>query len=306
MEFSGLQQVEALRALGYDHRELARMVADGQLVRVRRGAYARSTPADAPAAHRLLIDATMPRLAPDATLSHASAAVLHELPAWDNDLSRVHVIRPRGNGGRKGTVVHVHAAALEPTDVVALDGRRVTSLARTVADCGRTMEYARAVAVGDAAVQRGLERSELLALLNRPGARYGDPKARRVAGFLRPGAESVGESLSRIVLTRLGVAPTELQFRVTDPVTGELLARTDFAWPEHRTLGEFDGKIKYGRLVPEGTAPGEVVWQEKRREDRLRRLGWEVVRWTWADLHHSQVLLNWIQHAFLLGDARVA
>jgi len=27
-----------------------------------------------------------------------------------------------------------------------------------------------------------------------------------------------------------------------------------------------------------------VLWKEKRREDRLRRLGYVVVRLTWADL----------------------
>ena len=41
---------------------------------------------------------------------------------------------------------------------------------------------------------------------------------------------------------------------------------------------EFDGKVKYAAGDP------EVLWDEKRREDRLRRLGYVVVRITWADL----------------------
>lgn len=50
------------------------------------------------------------------------------------------------------------------------------------------------------------------------------------------------------------------------------------------TVGEFDGRIKYGRLVPSGRQPGDVVFQEKRREDLIRGEGITVVRWTWAEL----------------------
>ena len=60
--------------------------------------------------------------------------------------------------------------------------------------------------------------------------------------------------------------------------------RVDFLWREQRTIGEFDGRIKYGRLVPAGRSPEDALWNEKLREDRLRDAGWEVARWTWADL----------------------
>jgi hypothetical protein len=49
-------------------------------------------------------------------------------------------------------------------------------------------------------------------------------------------------------------------------------------------VGEFDGKLKYA--VPAGAAAqeaGEVVWREKQREDRLRRVGNRMARWVWAD-----------------------
>jgi hypothetical protein len=41
-----------------------------------------------------------------------------------------------------------------------------------------------------------------------------------------------------------------------------------------------------------------VVWREKRREDALRDLGWQVVRWTWADLLQPWVLADRLQRAF--------
>ena len=65
---------------------------------------------------------------------------------------------------------------------------------------------------------------------------------------------------------------------------GELIGYTDFGWPQLRTVGEFDGQVKYGRLLRPGQEPGDAVFAEKLREDRLRDQGLSVVRWTWSDL----------------------
>lgn len=77
-----------------------------------------------------------------------------------------------------------------------------------------------------------------------------------------------------------------------------LVGRVDFAWPEHRTIAELDGRVKYGRLLGPGDDPGEVVFREKLREDLLRDLGWEVVRWVWADLDHPERIAERLQRAF--------
>lgn len=49
-------------------------------------------------------------------------------------------------------------------------------------------------------------------------------------------------------------------------------------------MGEFDGRIKYGRLLRPGQDPGEAVFAEKVREDALRDEDLGVVRWLWTDL----------------------
>ncbi len=66
--------------------------------------------------------------------------------------------------------------------------------------------------------------------------------------------------------------------------SGRRIGICDFGWEEHRVVGEFDGKVKYGRLLKPGQTPGDVVFAEKRREDAIRDEGWEVARWIWADL----------------------
>ena len=61
-------------------------------------------------------------------------------------------------------------------------------------------------------------------------------------------SESAGESMSRVRLIEEGLPRPELQYEIFGP-GGGLLARVDFYWDEHKTVGEFDGKIKYGRLL---------------------------------------------------------
>ncbi|WP_448642553.1 hypothetical protein [Geodermatophilus sp. URMC 63] len=109
-------------------------------------------------------------------------------------------------------------------------------------------------------------------------------------------SESVGESRSRVLLHRLGVPPSALQHRVHTP-EGLLLGRADSAWEAERVLGEFDGRVEYGRLLEPGQEPGDAVFAEKRREDAMRAEDRGVVRWTWHDLDRDAVLAERIGRA---------
>ena len=96
-------------------------------------------------------------------------------------------------------------------------------------------------------------------------------------------SESVGESRSRVLLHHLDLAPSTLQWDVVAS-GGVFVGRTDFAWETERVVGEFDGRVKYGRLLGPGQDPGDVVFEEKRREDVIRDEDWGVVRWVWSEL----------------------
>ena len=147
-----------------------------------------------------------------------------------------------------------------------------------------------AVVVLDAALRLGLIdhevlRARLFDIAGVPGSR----SAARAVLFADGRSESVGESRSRVILHRWKLAPSALQFEIRSP-DGVLIGRTDFAWEKHRLVGEFDGRIKYGRLLRPGQQPGDVVFEEKRREDEIREEGWGVIRWTWSDLHRPDRL----------------
>lgn len=274
-----------MRAAGHTYEHIRQLVRRGDLTPLRRGAYlAGPEPEDARVRHRLLIRATLSELSPTAVLSHASAAVWHGLPTWRIPLRRVHVTRIRSSGGRRSARVHVHVASLPAAEVVLVDGVPVTSVARTVVDVARSRPFEEAVVVADGALAAGLtDREELAAVLHGLHRRRGLPSARLAVEFADARAESVGESRSRVAIMRAGLPVPTLQWEVRDR-HGRQIGRPDFGWEEQLVAGEFDGRIKYGRLVRPGESAGDVVYREKLREDRLRTVLRAVVRWTWNDL----------------------
>jgi predicted transcriptional regulator of viral defense system/very-short-patch-repair endonuclease len=283
---------------GYTHAELAQLAKIGRLDRVRRGAYGSSVDEslDAMEQQRRLVRATIPYLARDAIVSHASAAALHGLDLYATRLDRVQVTRPERPGGKARPLTNVHAAPVEESEVVEIDGIAVTSVARTVADMARALPFASAVVTGDSALRNGLARDELRECLDRMRRWPGVVRARRVAAFIDGRSESAGESRSRAGFVDSAIAPPELQFEIRDD-RGYFIGRVDFAWVDMRTVGEFDGKIKYGRLLT--AADGrDAVYQEKLREDALRDLGWQVVRWTWPDLDRPTDIAAKLRRAF--------
>lgn len=287
---------------GIEPPEIARLIRARQLTRVRRGAYA-GPPAesmDARAAHRLLLEAIVRQCSPDAVVSHTSAGALHDLPMLDEQLDRVHLTRDRRGGGRRDRQVQVHGSPIAAEEIMLRHGFRVTDLARTVLDLACLLPIEQAIMAGDAALRQGLDRIELAERLSDFAGRSGVGKARIVVPFLDARSESAGESWSRWVFHSRGVPTPEPQFEVCDS-RGRLIGRADFGWREQRTLGEFDGKMKYGRLLKPGQRLQDVLVAEKHREDALRDAGWQVVRWIWSELYRPDELLERLDRAFARG-----
>jgi hypothetical protein len=192
--------------------------------------------------------------------------------------------------------VQVHAAPLTEMDITTIDGVPVTSLARTVLDLCRTVPIEQAVAAGDRALAFGLVRAVLEEHLSQMARWSGTRQARRAVTLLDPRSESAGESVSRVRLHEDGLPAPELQQDIHDE-DGQFVARVDFCWQKQRTIGEFDGKIKYGRMLKSGQSIEDVLFAEKRREDALRDLGWQIVRWLWADLYRRGVIRDRVLRA---------
>jgi hypothetical protein len=279
-----------LLAAGLSERELRLLRRTGLIATVRPGAYVvapvRSDDAlvAAVARHRLAVIAAAQQLGAGVVFSHVSAAVMHGLPLWATPLDRVHGTRHRRSGGSLSRHLHLHAAALDPDEIVVIDGVLVTSVARTLADLARFLAFEHALVPADAALHRHrVTRAELDVALDRAVRRPGNAAARRVLAFARPGADSPGESRSRLAIHHAGLPDPVLQHEVCVS-DGRVLGQVDFWWEEFGTAGEFDGRVKYGRLLRPGQDPGEVVFAEKVREDAIRGDGHGMVRWTWPEI----------------------
>ncbi|QTF70735.1 type IV toxin-antitoxin system AbiEi family antitoxin domain-containing protein [Arthrobacter woluwensis] len=128
-------------------------------------------------------------------------------------------------------------------------------------------------------------------------------RLRAILDFSDPGGFLPGESLSRVAMHRLGFPRPELQTRFADRVG--LIGYTDFCWRSARVIGEFDGREKY--VKPEylrGPSTSDIVIAEKTREDRLRHLGFTVVRWVWADVQNPERLASLLRQAGLPQTVR--
>ena len=165
-----------------------------------------------------------------------------------------------------------------------------------------TASFREAVVVCDSALRAGTSPQELRAALASVAWRTGGPAAARAVAFADGRSGSAGESLSRVVLHELGFDPEDLQTPFRDPEG--LVGITDFSWLSHGTVGEFDGRVKYGRDASGGDGR-DVLWREKLREDRLRALRLQIVRWTWADLDRPEEIARRIRAAWQRAAQRV-
>lgn len=278
------------RDAGLDHREIATAIRAGDLVRFRRGYYCPAPTwqsADDVGRHLIRAQAVVDSLGADrVALSHVSAAAVHGLPIWDQPLDRVHVNRTDGSSGRiEGDVVH-HLAQIPAEDVVDVGGLPVTVPDRAILEAATRARPEVALTLFDALLHAGLcDQDQLMARFREferwPGMRHLHIPIRMADG----GSESVGESRGRWFCWSHGLPVPSTQFEVYDE-HGQLVATCDWGWPEHGALGEFDGRVKYRRLVRPGQEPGDVVFAEKRREDRIRELtSMTVVRLTWDDFN---------------------
>ncbi len=101
--------------------------------------------------------------------------------------------------------------------------------------------------------------------------------------------ESPLESWSAWAFDESGVVRPDWQVEIHD-IAGIFVGRSDCWWPS--VAGEADGRSKYALAAAErigATTVYEVLQAERRREQRLRDAGAEVIRWSAADVLNPQL-----------------
>ncbi len=221
-----------------------------------------------------------------------SAAVVHGLDVPWRALGQIHVAQSPGGHSRSSDRILRHEHKGE-TDLV--DGVKVTSYWRTVADCLRWLPFPDALAVADSVLKDTGYSSEklVLAIEEEVFGRPGKKSALKAASCADAASDNAGESLARGVMIESGFACPVLQFEVPDPVEPWHRYFIDYAWLSEEgvplVFGELDGYRKTeNEAYMGGRDARRVLLDERRRESRISLLGVPIVRFTL-----SQALRDW-------------
>jgi hypothetical protein len=216
-------------------------------------------------------------------LSGRSGAIVHGLPTMHVP-GRPELTAPKAPSPGRRPSSHVRPAGLAAKEITSWYGTPVTTPARTLVDLGR-QDRRDAIMAADAALAGSLlHPGDIAAALRTARGWPGVRQARDVLQLADRRAESPLESLTRLALHDDGCPPPELQVYI--PGTPY---RVDMLWPEARLILEADGLGKY---------TDAELRREKRRELRLRALGYRVERVGWDD-----IVLHWPQTRIWLRAA---
>jgi hypothetical protein len=235
--------------------------------------------------HELRTLAVTELLVPGAVASGRTAATL-----WGVDLAGptddVECVVPRGCRAGLTSGVRLTRRAIAPDHVTSRRGIRVTAPLRTALDLGRIRPMDEAVVALDRFLQPGLVFLDELRAAAR-SATGRDCRWIRTAADLADGlAGSPQETRLRLVLHSSGLPRPVAQHSVRDGAL--LLARVDFAWPEHRLALEYEGNWHGER---------QQVAKDRGRLNRLTGAGWRVIFVTTADLRDPERLIERIRKA---------
>jgi hypothetical protein len=283
---SGLVLRRQAVEVGYTERELRTFTAvGGAWVVVRRGVYvARSLweSLEPDQQWRLRDVAAHLTMSRSHVLSHDSAARINGLPFLRPRQMLTHVTRPGVWGSRTEHGVKHHLSRLQPS-IETEPGYPVTGLARTALDLGREHGFVTGVTAADAAMRRGVTDDDFADELDSMICWPYVTQARAAAEHADPGAENVGETLARLLVSEVApeLGPPRTQFPIRTP---SRVAWCDLLLGCH--VFEFDGRIKYLRPHHGGVADRpveDVLWDEKKRQTEICAEGVGMSRIVWDD-----------------------
>jgi hypothetical protein len=282
--FSRSQALEC----GETDRSLAAAVRDKTLVRLRRGFYVTAdlhAAADESAKHLLHARAAVASQRGRVALTGVSAAALHGFAIHDTPLDVVHLVRLDGGSTRtEAGIVHHGSRRDISEEIDSYQGLLASVPARAVWEVACRSSLEGGVVTADSALHRNPEIKDSLDALHDHFALFpGSAKARTVMRLANGGSESPGESVTRVQFYRYGIPMPEPQFYVFGR-RGELIGIADFYWEDFRHLGEFDGKVKYQKLLRPGESASDCVIREKRREDAMRAGCLGMTRFIWSEV----------------------
>lgn len=228
--------------------------------------------------------------APHAVASHRCAAALWKLDGFKPGMIEITTTRQVSD---RGVIVH-RSRDWMAADATCTGGIPVTTVHRTLIDLGAVVRsYRVEIALDSALSQRLTSVTYLWRRLNRLGGR-GRSGSAALRGMLveRMGLTGHAQNGAETRLARLlkgaGIEGYQEQFEIFDG--DELVARPDFAWPALRLAVELDSWRWHSST--------SARRRDARRQNRMERIGWMVLRLFWEDVLHDS--------DYVLGETKLA
>ncbi|HZP27544.1 MAG TPA: DUF559 domain-containing protein [Acidimicrobiia bacterium] len=218
---------------------------------------------------------------PVTAASHRAAAELYGL--WWSDEPTIEISTTRDASPElDGVIVH-RLEDLHERWITAVDGTPCTTVARTLVDLGAVLPEDQVARCLDRALGRGLVTICAVETARKAVARQGRRGAGVIRRVLEPhlAAEPVAgvfEARMARLLSAQGLPAAVPEYEVWT-VDGRFVARVDFAYPESRIAIQVDGYAAH--------LPVDTFRHDRRRQNALVNAGWEVLRFTWADVDRN-------------------
>jgi hypothetical protein len=281
-------------ATGVSPTQFRRLVRQRRLVKLLHGVYADASVVDRAQEDplewlSLRCAASMRCARVPACVAGPSATALHGLPVPRETLDTIVLWRPTDVDRRGLSQATCTTFVVDESAIVSPRGFALLDPPTAAVHSALTVSLEWAVAGCDAVLVTGAGQGERMkAALDRISTSRGRATAAQAVVLARAGAESPLESISRVRLQGQGLPEPRLQVPMFDD--DGFIGRLDMWFEELGVAGEADGLGKY--------ATRDDVVREKLREDRLRRRGVPVVRWTWDDIWRDPArVARWIRMA---------
>lgn len=168
--------------------------------------------------------------------------------------------------------------AVAPAEVIGVNGLRVTTVRRTLADVALELPRTHTLCVLDAALSsRKVSSSEVAQLSEDCAGRPGVRRLRELLPLADGRSQSPLETRIRLLCIDAGIPPHDLQYPIRDR-WGQLLGFGDLAWWRGRArplVVEADGVEPHSRP--------EALFRDRHRANDFTLADVDMVRFTWND-----------------------
>jgi hypothetical protein len=281
--------------LSFDDVEVLRRRSEWR--RVTRGVYIVDAELYDETPRRAVLRAALIRHGDEAALWGATAAEALGIGGIVGWSSKPWVLVPFDQAKHPDPDARLRFRVLNESEIVVVDGFRVTFPQRTLADAVPLFDRATGLSLLDSALHvERIDPSDLATVCELAKGRRGAPKVRELAQYADGRAASPLESRVRLPCIDGNIPPDELQWPVLD-VNGVLLGYADMAWIRNRRrplVAEADGEEEHGKP--------KALYRDRRRGNDFTGAAVDTVRFTWLDSKSPAYIQSSVRRA-LAADA---